>query len=299
MQLIWRNRNSAPEKITSTCGTMVAKDSHTVFIARGHNVYSYKPSENKWNKLQQDCPHQHFSLAVIGDKLTAIGGTTNDDSPTNSLLSLKGFWIGKKWKEYLPPMPTKRMRPATHTIDQTHLVVAGGRESQNGRSINTVEILDTATRQWSRADKLMEMVENPSITVSGEYLYLCDGYSNTAFSCSVESLLQSCSSFPSTSTSANTKNGDSVWKVLTVPEYESTLVIVGEYVLAIGGSDDFKPKGTIHCYDRVTNSWTLIGEMPTARYGVLATALANNELVVAGGYTGVGITSSVTEVAQL
>ena len=40
---------------------------------------------------------------------------------TNTLFSLSG----NSWKEVLPPMPTKRCRPAAASTP-THLVVAGG-----------------------------------------------------------------------------------------------------------------------------------------------------------------------------
>lgn len=41
--------------------------------------------------------------------------------------------------------------------------------------------------------------------------------------------------------------------------------------------------GGVHCYDVATNSWTVIGEMPTPRYNVLPAVLPTEELVVVGG----------------
>ena len=54
-------------------------------------------------------------------------------------------------------------------------------------------------------------------------------------------------------------------------------------MLAIGGYDDGNPTGAIHCYDVTTNSWCVIGEMPTPRCQVLTAVLPCNELVVVGG----------------
>ena len=52
------------------------------------------------------------------------------------------------------------------------------------------------------------------------------------------------------------------------------------------GSDDKyggNPTGAIHCYDRNTNSWSVIGEMPTPRSCTLVTVLpSSNELIVVG-----------------
>ena len=56
-------------------------------------------------------------------------------------------------------------------------------------------------------------------------------------------------------------------------------------MLAIGGDDGAtNPTGAIHCYDVATNLWSVIGEIPTPRYQVLAAVLPSNELVVVGGY---------------
>ena len=45
-------------------------------------------------------------------------------------------------------------------------------------------------------------------------------------------------------------------------------------MLAIGGDDDVgNPTGAIHCYDMATNSWNVIGEIPTPRSRVLTAVL--------------------------
>ena len=55
----------------------------------------------------------------------------------------------------------------------------------------------------------------------------------------------------------------------------TSLVTLRGCVLAIGGTDDLfgrYPTGVIHCYNVTTNSWSVISEMPTPRYLVLAAA---------------------------
>ncbi len=60
-------------------------------------------------------------------------------------------------------------------------------------------------------------------------------------------------------------------------------------MLAIGGSDDMigdHLTDAIHCYDRATNSWSVIGQLPTPLRSVLTAALSTNKVVVVGGWNG-------------
>ena len=54
-------------------------------------------------------------------------------------------------------------------------------------------------------------------------------------------------------------------------------------MLAIRGEIGGNPTGAIHCYDVTTNSWSVIGEMPTPSSCALIAVLPSNELVVIGG----------------
>ena len=285
VKLTWRKGEPAPEHIT---GAVVVHERTAYFSVNTSVVYSYTVSADKWTKLPE-CKFELFGLAVVKGKLTTIGGITRNDATTNSLFSLFGSsWkevlslrnyattnslfslFGSSWKEVLPPMPTKRCRPAAASTP-THLVVAGGmREflSLSGQ-LRTVEVLSQETLQWSRARCLPVDVPSPQLTFCGGSFYLLKV--NSLYSCSVEDLL-----------------GGSVWTELAaVPvRYYSSLVILRGCVLAIGGADDLfsgNPTGAIHCYNVTTNSWSVIGEMPTPRSDVLAAVLPSNDLVVVGG----------------
>ena len=248
----------------------------TAYFSKGHNVYSYTVPENKWTKLPQ-CKYGYFAMAVINDALTTIGGWDHQMPPTNTLLSLSG----SLWEEVLPPMPTKQANTAAANTP-THLVVAGG--SLKG-DIATVEVLNTETLQWSAASSLPGAVYISQMTTCGGCLYLADDKSNV-FSCSVEDLLKS----------TNSSDGGSVWtRLASIPvEEDSTLATLRGRVLAIGGDDGAgNPTGAIHSYDVATNSWSVIGEIPTPRYQVLAAVLTSNELVVVGGWGASGHCSTL------
>ena len=281
MKLTWRQGQPAPEYMESLHGAAVVRGS-TAYFSSGCIVYSYTVPENKWTKLPE-CKYKYFAMAVVNDALTTIGGWDWQRAVTNTLFS----FFGSTWEEVLPPMPTKRLRPAAKNTP-THLVVAGGHLARGNIAMATVEVLNTETLQWSTASSLPITVRYPQMTTLGGCLYLADDRSN-AFSCSMEDLLKS----------TNSSDGCSVWtRLANIPaEEDSTLATLRGRVLAIGGLDDnWNPTGAIHCYDVATNSWSVICEIPTPSYLVLAAVLPSNELVVVGGYDALGTRSTTTDI---
>ena len=142
--------------------------------------------------------------------------------------------------------------------------------------------MNTETLQWSTAKSLPEAVSCPQMTTCGGRLYLADD--NSILSCSVGALL-------------NSSDGGSLWSRVTdilMPVWtrlasipaDSSLATLRGRVLAVGGRDgEFNRTRSIHCYDVATNSWSVIGEMPTPRCLALTAVLPSNELVVVGGLT--------------
>ena len=225
-------------------------------------------------------------MAVVNDKLTTVGGCTDVTliEKTNSLLC---YIQEKRWEQLLPPMPTERQRLAAVTTP-THLVVAGGRTGFFGAALSTVDVLDLNTLQWSSASSSPKGFQCPHMTLCGGYLYLSEH--DIIFSCSVEELLKSCKP-PST----NGSDGGSVWTGLTdipVPHGASLATLRG-HVLAIGAKNR-----SIHCYDRNTNSWIIIGALPTQRSDTLVAVLPSNELIVVGGEERGGKWCSKTEIGS-
>ena len=273
----------------------------TAYFSVNRSVYSYTVSADKWTKLPK-CKCELFGLAVVKGKLTTIGGMMGGligfigaliaSDATNSLFSLSG----SSWKEALPPMPTKRCRPAAASTP-THLVVAGGMSMReipyDPEYLSTVEVLTQETLQWSTASSLPENVPYPQLTLCGGSFHLL--HHGHHYSCSVEDLLESYK--PAT----NSSDDGSVWTELAaVPVKLYSSLVVGESrpVLAIGGAIALgdNPTGAIHRYNVSTNSWSVIGEMPTPRYEVLVAVLPSNDLVVVGGALSKGKYCPIVEI---
>ena len=113
----------------------------------------------QWSKLP-DNYKEHFGLAVIDGLLTSVGGSRL----TKTLLSLTGDGMRKQWSS----MPTPRETPACITTEQS-LVVAGG--FGNGY-LDTVEVMNINTKQWTAASPLPQKQTELSATVCGDTLYL-------------------------------------------------------------------------------------------------------------------------------
>ena len=262
---------------------------NTAYFSRGNRVYSYTLSSDEWTTLKL-CELEHFGLAVVNNRVTTIGGLSGKITATNTLFCLEET----KWRELLPPMPTARLRPATVTTPTcTHLIVAGGRTGLLHNGLSTIEILDTKTHQWSSASSSPQAMDYPQMSLCAEHLYLSEH--NTIFSCSVEELLKFCKT--------NSSDGSSVWtKLANIPvQHRASLTTLTGQVLAIGGKDRLgsgTPTGAIHRCDRHTNSWSVIGEMPTPRYHPLVAVLPSNELIVVGGMDARGRSSNINEIAH-
>ena len=282
VKLTWRRGTLAPESMWDAA----VVHGNTAYFSQRYNVYSYTLSQDKWTELEQ-CEYSNFSMAVVNNQLTTIGGQ-HGGTATNTLLCLSRSSSEMKWEELLPPMPTPRASSAAVTTP-THLIVAGGWTRLFGDALSVVETLDTNTLQWSSVSSSPEALSYPNMTLCNGQLYLSEH--SKIFSCSVEELLKS-------RKPASTNSSGSVWTKLTdipVP-YDARLTTLRGQVLAIGGSDQEyhgTPTGAIHQYNRSTNSWSVIGEMPTPREEPLVAVLPSHELIVVGGED-----CTVTEIAS-
>ena len=265
-------------------------DGNTAYFkpADSSRVYSYQNilGNEQWSRLP-DNPNGSFSLAVI-DGLTSVGGY-DSRGPTNTLLSLTGEGERKKWSEVFPPMPTQRSLTTCITTEKA-LVVAGGEAYGD---LATVEVMDIKTKQWTRVCPLPQKLMSLSGIVCGDSLYLAGGISRfsvskSVFTCSLPDLWQ-----PETlgSRIRRTLTRSNVWKeISSLPVTRSTLASFGGHLLAIGGYDDSgNPTTDVYRYDSHTDSWHVISQMKNKRSQCLAVTLLEDQLIVVGGWMGIGI----------
>ena len=294
VRLRWRRGRKTPDSFSTLWGAAVVHG-NAAYFSQENKVYLYVIAKDEWTKLKPREYIIQFGLAVVNDKITTIGGYRN--GATNSLFSLTGglfgVTVGTKWKDLLPPMHTARVRPASITT-HTHLIVAGG--LLHG---DVVEVLDIRTLLWSSASSSPIPLEYPHMTCCGGILYLSEH--SIIFSCSLDELLEACK--PASTKFNSSGDGGSTWHRLAdipSPGYNSSLTSVRGHVLAIGGSgrNGSNLTGDVYCYSRSTNSWSVIGEMPTRRCETLVVVTHRNELIAVGGSNGMGESYDITEIAS-
>ena len=265
---------------------------NTAYFSKENIVYSYSLAKDEWTRLPP-CECDRFGMAVVNDKVTTIGGRSGVRA-SNTLVCLED-----RGAKLLPPMPKATIGPATVTTP-THLIVAGGRIQSNyigdSNALSWIQVLDTTTLQWSLASSSPKASKYPCVSLCGERLYLSNNC--TVHSCSVEELLKSCKPASSKSSVSG-----SVWtKLSDIPvPHHSILTTVRGHVITIGGSNKIwsgTPTGAIHQYNRSTNSWSVIGEMPIPRYNLLVAVLPSNELIVVGGVDRGKNTCDITIIAS-
>ena len=138
--------------------------------------------------------------------------------------------------------------------------------------------MNIATKQWSTAAALPQLVVSAPAVVCGDQIYILG--ETSVYTCSVTILTQPQSSSIS-----------GIWsEVAAPPVVETTCVSIHGRLLIIGGKPGSNKKPTtaihIHVYNPTTDSWEVTSHMGTPRWQCIAAVLPNNQLMVVGGCIG-------------
>ena len=212
-------------------------------------VLEYTPGHDKWTELPPP-PVDYFTIATIRGKLLVVGGMDNSTGKkTNTILTFDEH--SQQWIQSHPAMPTALTDPAVIGY-QDHLIVAGGRTSEDNR-IPDVNILDTTSNKWKTAQPLPSTDYYYTVLIE-DTLYLVGRDTLTAPRAHVPTLISGAQS--------------GVWEALpNAPYYNSSLVTIGNTLVTVGSgtykdSLDGSPTSSIQMYDPTTNQWTRVGALP-------------------------------------
>ena len=305
IKLQWRKAGEAPRKVDSSYGAAVVSSTVAYFYHMSDETRAYDTRSNSWTSIPSP-PHMGYSLAVVNNKLTAIGGGYFFHY-TNKLYSLNGKGIDLSWNEDFRPMPTKRADTIALST-ATALVIAGGKKTGSlfgdGDSL-AVEVMNTETLQWSTAAPFPTSLYDGSAVICQDSIYVAamrqsqnDSNQCTAlvptrevYTCSIADLLRSCSrplvAYLTNALDLSISPAKRVWKrVADLPVSETACVTIHDQLVAIGGRDSNGDATTaVHVYDPVTDSWKVISHMLTPRIKCFAAVLPDNKLMVVGGHT--------------
>ena len=287
----WKEGKNAPELMSR--GSAIVHGGIAYFAPYNScKVFSYKHTEGEeqWSVLP-DNPNKSIGLSVIDNLLTSVGGFNN--GPTNTLLSLTGQDDTKCWSIVFPSMPTHRTLVACITTERA-LVVAGGfalpegyRDGLDG-SLDTVEVMDITTKQWTTVCPLPKKLRRFSGTVWGDSIYFAGGItgrnteSKCVFTCKFTDLWKP-NTFGSRIGRALSRNDKdksmNVWKEIgSLPVPFATLASFGSHLVAICDLQHYQ-------YDSSTNTWNVISHLNKrkAEY-CFAVNIPPGKLIIVGGY---------------
>jgi hypothetical protein len=283
IKLTWREGGKAPRNMRESYRAAVDGSACTLYVVTVRQAFCYTISSSSWSQLP-DSPTYSCPSVIINNLLTLVGGRScSTFTVTNQLFSLTGEGSDRRWSEEFPPMPTERYGTTVLCIEAV-LIVAGGGNNKSGISgLQTVEVLNTETLQWSTAADLPQPLNLAPAAACGNQIYIL-GEPNM-YTCSLQTLLQSCKSFL-----VSFRNRGArvlVWKEVAAPPVtKTTCVSIRDRLLAIGGVDsDRKLTSAVHMYNPTTDSWEVISHMGTPRRYCIAAVLPNNQLMVVGGCT--------------
>lgn len=249
-------------------------------LEMSRRVHKYVPGADKWESLPIT-PQLTFSLTTVKGFVTVIGGVNVVSSLTCGDLLHYDEQL-KKWKKTFLAMPTKRS--AASAISSPEYTVVAGGIHENGHSyLSTVEILNTDTMQWSKADSLPKQTIFMCITMCNttNRIFLLGGLTrggsiSSVFSCVLPDLVESSHS--------DTKD---VWEEITQAPYHrmGCIAMGGKLVVASGLNSEGRITKLVHVFDPKTRQWKVGGEMAASRSSCSLASLGEASIMVVGGYT--------------
>ena len=282
----WRVRTQALEQITGSTGQAIAHRK-VLYFTQNYIPYAYHEREDRWEELPR-CKNKEFAVAIVSDKLTAVGGLDTRGLQSSTIFTLQY----RKWERVLPALPRARAHPAALTTPTQHLVVAGGTYvSENSHAgYKEVEVLNLVTKQWFEVSSLPEVARYPQLMLTNNNnILLYDTEKNKLYGCLLDVLLEQAPGGGAWAQQAPVEN---------VKEGAS-LAQVGDCLLAIGGKDKAgKPCSEIYCYNAQNDMWSYVKDMLTPRSWTLSAVAPGNVLVVVGGFKNQACTLTETIVVD-
>jgi serine/threonine protein kinase len=262
------------------CGgaTATSQPNNSVYFCTSRNV------TRSWAKIVNPTPQYYYASAIINRELVLIGGlNASDGKCSRQLVTLDSH--EKTWMSVLPPLPSARYSAAATTWGE-YLIVIGG-INDNGKVLDTVELLHLPSHQWSKAVSLPFGLAGSSVVAHRSRLYVLggatsDGLTKAFFSIGMDHLLATTGQFNRWTTSSAdvwVRHEDSPYTMMSLCLYRG-------YLLALGGDEKTisinQPAEWIWCYFS-DDGWTLIQHMHTGRKLCCAVSLSPSKLAVFGG----------------
>lgn len=253
-----------------------------------HQVYD--PRTDRWT----DAPSlprgaNHVGVAVMNDRLYAIGGHLDQNRKPDALCFVLDFKTGR-WTP-IASLPQRcgaiavvAYRGRIHAIGG-----ATGDTNVSKKSVDTHLVYDEKADRWERRAPLPTGRDHTGTLVVGPYIHVIGGRVD---------------SFHTNSNLHHVYDGDKdAWEIrrpLPTARSGHGAVLYRGKIFVVGGEGTDRVFGQNEAYDPTTDRWEAHAPMPTPRHG-LGAAVVGNAIHVAGGgpVMGGGVQSAVHEAFTL
>ena len=249
----------------------------------------YDLDKATWTKLPP-APQYCSQAVAINNQLVLIGGY---EASSNTVSNMVSTWTGQGWQQDIPAMPTKRVRPGVTTYG-TYVIVAGGIAEDNQTLLNSIDVLDTATCQWSTPSNLQLPQPMFSMQITVSATHICVASADITYDVTTKTGTSSKSVWQlPVSTLTKVLMGEDHsphdWEKITPTSctsyYGSALLQHTTHPLAVGGHVSCKTTSNIAVYDPRSNKWSTVGQLLEPRAVCTVVGLSRHSFLVCGGRT--------------
>lgn len=249
-------------------------------------VQAYSLDTGTWMLLPPSPVYWSASANVRG-QLALIGGR---DARTDEMSSQICLWDTDKeeWTSTIPPMPTKRFQPGVVQKGTSVIVLLGGVGEDEKSVLDTFDILNTDTLQWTPAlFKLPVPMASVKTAICDQFLYIL-GEKNALYCPSKQVWKLPIIEIDQLLTSQRIQNDTDhlEWiELTTVPFHCCGLLPRSTCPLVVGGRDSsHNSNSAIFVFDVATKSWSSVGRCGTNCVNSSLLPLSASSLIAIGGF---------------
>ena len=272
MNIKWEEGAPAPVKCTDHTAVWLNR---LVYVGGGYEagvgaytINCYDPVRNSWSS-PINTPYCLFAMTKLNNKLLIAGGRDKSYKVTNQLLTMDDGQL----KNYTKM--TIARSTAAAAGHQGMLIITGGYDDDKGKRLSSTELFDSTNGQWYTCSNLPQPLSWPQSVIIDNILYLLGGV-NKDYSDSPAVFTASLDNLSRHQMKWNTHQH--------TPWYCSAPVSFdGTQLLMLGGKKGFTSTSDVHKLNMVSQSWEVIGNIPSARHSSAAVSTADRVIVI-GGY---------------
>ena len=250
-----------------------------VYVGGGHEagvglytINCYDPVKNSWSS-PINTPYCYFAMTKLNNKLLIAGGEGKSYKVTNQILTMDNGQL----KNYTK-MTTARST-ATAVGYQGMLIIIGGVDYK-GKTLSSTELFDSINGKWYTCSDLPQPHWCLQSAIVDNTLYLLGGVnidgnaSPAVFTAPLDNLSRHQLKW-------NTHQ-DTPWCV------SAPVNVNGTQLLIVGGAKGSTCTSDVHKLNKVSHTWEAIAYITPTRHATAAVSIADNRVIVIGGYNDKG-----------